>query len=140
VDLSTEHRVWGRGETVDAETARVQAAGGWVADGRVCDVLAVSRAFGDREFKGDGLPHMMARGVECAPARPALLRGATAGSQQKPRGSACNLLAVLRASAGAMSRRRPAPCAGVRRRGRPLLPHHSPQLRGLPVGASTGRL
>ena len=66
MDLSTEHRVWGRGETVDAETARVQAAGGWVADGRVCDVLAVSRAFGDREFKGEGLHRMMARGVECA--------------------------------------------------------------------------
>ncbi|KAK9825401.1 hypothetical protein WJX81_000526 [Elliptochloris bilobata] len=64
VDLSTEHRVWGAGETVDAETARVQAAGGWVADGRVCDVLAVSRAFGDREFKGAGLHRMMARGVE----------------------------------------------------------------------------
>ena len=59
--------MWGAGETVEAETARVQAAGGWVADGRVCDVLAVSRAFGDREFKGEGLPRMMERGVECAP-------------------------------------------------------------------------
>ena len=58
--------MWGAGETVEAETARVQAAGGWVADGRVCDVLAVSRAFGDREFKGEGLPRMMERGVECA--------------------------------------------------------------------------
>jgi hypothetical protein len=36
---------------VATETARIKAAGGWVYDGRVCNVLAVSRAFGDWEFK-----------------------------------------------------------------------------------------
>eukprot|EP00983_Pelagomonas_calceolata_P025404 797854-Pelagomonas_calceolata.AAC.2 len=39
------------------EVARVKAAGGWVYDGRVCNILAVSRAFGDWEFKvGELLP------------------------------------------------------------------------------------
>lgn len=53
---------------MDAEVARVEAAGGWVSDGRVCDVLAVSRAFGDHQFKGSqGLRELVARGVECAP-------------------------------------------------------------------------
>eukprot|EP00884_Botryococcus_braunii_P000320 jgi/Botrbrau1/10289/Bobra.0120s0011.1 len=64
VDLSTEHRVYGRGETVEKETERVESVGGWVGDGRVCDVLGVSRAFGDREFKGSGLKSMLEKGVE----------------------------------------------------------------------------
>jgi len=33
------------------EVERVKASGGWVYDGRVCNILAVSRAFGDWEFK-----------------------------------------------------------------------------------------
>ena len=49
---------------MSAESSRVQEAGGWIDDGRVCDILAVSRAFGDREFKGDGLPVMLRKGVE----------------------------------------------------------------------------
>ena len=61
-------RLYGKGAAVKAEVARVQAAGGWVSDGRVCDVLAVSRAFGDRNFKGDGLEQLVARGIECVPA------------------------------------------------------------------------
>ncbi len=65
MDLTKEHRVSGSGSTVAAEVARVEAAGGWIADGRVCDVIAVSRAFGDREFKGDGVPAMLERGVRC---------------------------------------------------------------------------
>ena len=64
IDLSTEHRVYGRGPVVDSETARVLSAGGWVDDGRVCGILAVSRAFGDADFKGAGLPRMLSRGVE----------------------------------------------------------------------------
>lgn len=65
IDLTTEHRVAGGGPTVEAEVARVEAAGGWIADGRVCDVIAVSRAFGDQEFKGAGMPGMLQRGVRC---------------------------------------------------------------------------
>jgi len=57
-------RLYGKGAAVKAEVARVKAAGGWVSDGRVCDVLAVSRAFGDRQFKGDGLEQLVARGIE----------------------------------------------------------------------------
>lgn len=39
-------------------------AGGWVDDGRVCGILAVSRAFGDPEFKGSGLQQLLQRGVQ----------------------------------------------------------------------------
>lgn len=49
---------------MERETERVESVGGWVGDGRVCDVLAVSRAFGDREFKGSGLKTMLEKGVE----------------------------------------------------------------------------
>jgi serine/threonine protein phosphatase PrpC len=63
VDLSTEHRVHGRGGAVAAEAARVAAAGGWVEDGRVLGMLAVSRAFGDREFKRPALAGALARGA-----------------------------------------------------------------------------
>jgi len=63
-DLSTEHRVEGTGETVEAEVARVKGVGGWIEDGRVCDVLAVSRAFGDAMFKGDGLPDLLQFGID----------------------------------------------------------------------------
>lgn len=34
------------------ELERVTRAGGWSVGGRVCGILAVSRAFGDYEFKG----------------------------------------------------------------------------------------
>ena len=58
-------RVYGSGPVVDAEEARVKAAGGWVADGRVCDIIAVSRAFGDLQFKEDaGRQQMLQFGVE----------------------------------------------------------------------------
>lgn len=64
MELTTEHRVWGKGTTVTSETERIESAGGWVEDGRVCGVLAVSRAFGDPEFKGTGLKALLQRGVE----------------------------------------------------------------------------
>ena len=44
-----------KGPAVLSEIERVKAAGGWVDDGRVCGLLAVSRAFGDWELKGEGL-------------------------------------------------------------------------------------
>jgi protein phosphatase 1A len=44
--------------------ARVKAAGGWIGDGRVCDVLAVSRAFGDWEFKGTNTGTLLEEGVK----------------------------------------------------------------------------
>ncbi|GFH08920.1 putative thylakoid-associated phosphatase 38 [Haematococcus lacustris] len=51
VPLITPHRVYGSGPEVEGEVKRIKATGGWVYDGRVCNILAVSRAFGDWEFK-----------------------------------------------------------------------------------------
>eukprot|EP00892_Ulva_mutabilis_P004092 jgi/Ulvmu1/2054/UM120_0050.1 len=63
--LTQPHRVYGKSDIAKAEIQRVQDAGGWVSrDGRVCDVLAVSRAFGDWEFKGKGLSTLLKAGVE----------------------------------------------------------------------------
>ena len=63
VDLSVEHRVYGGGDVVVREAKRIEASGGWVDDGRVCGILAVSRAFGDAAFKGEGLRKMLEDGV-----------------------------------------------------------------------------
>lgn len=57
-------RVCGRGKTVESEIARVESVGGWISDDRVCDILAVSRAFGDSQFKGPGLQELLAYGIE----------------------------------------------------------------------------
>lgn len=51
VELTADHRPRSRSAAEKAEAARVRASGGWVADGRVLGVLAVSRALGDVEFK-----------------------------------------------------------------------------------------
>ncbi len=45
-DMSIDHK-----PTLDGEKARILAAGGFVADGRVKGSLALSRAIGDMEFK-----------------------------------------------------------------------------------------
>ncbi len=65
VRLTTQHRVYGVGQGVLEEMERVEAAGGWIVDGRVCNVLAVSRAFGDLEFKVRG--GALATPVACVP-------------------------------------------------------------------------
>lgn len=62
--LTTPHRVYGSGKEVRDETSRVKATGAWIHDGRVCNILAVSRAFGDWEFKGRGLQQLLSAGVE----------------------------------------------------------------------------
>ncbi|EFJ41395.1 hypothetical protein VOLCADRAFT_68313, partial [Volvox carteri f. nagariensis] len=64
VTLAHCHRVYGSGPDVATEIERVKSVGGWVDDGRVCSVLAVSRAFGDWEFKGIGLPRLLQTGIE----------------------------------------------------------------------------
>mmetsp|Transcript_825 Transcript_825/g.2499 ORF Transcript_825/g.2499 Transcript_825/m.2499 type:complete len:237 (-) Transcript_825:1715-2425(-) len=64
VDLSTEHRAYGKGKIVKSETKRIESVGGWVKNGRVMDMLAVTRAFGDAEFKGkDNLQALLEQGI-----------------------------------------------------------------------------
>jgi serine/threonine protein phosphatase PrpC len=63
LDLTTEHRVYGPSPAAAAEIARVQGAGGWIDDGRVCGILAVSRAFGDPGLKRPGLATTLKQGV-----------------------------------------------------------------------------
>lgn len=64
VDLTTEHRVYGKSASASSEALRVEKAGGWLDDGRVCGVLAVSRAFGDPGLKRAGLLATLRQGVE----------------------------------------------------------------------------
>ena len=46
MDLTKDHKV-----EDPQETERIKAAGGWVSSRRLCGVLAVSRSFGDIEYK-----------------------------------------------------------------------------------------
>ncbi|GBF92360.1 phosphatase 2C [Raphidocelis subcapitata] len=62
--VARRHRVYGLGPDVMEEMERVEAAGGWIAEGRVCSILAVARAFGDPEFKGDGLKTLLRGGAK----------------------------------------------------------------------------
>jgi serine/threonine protein phosphatase PrpC len=52
VELTADHRPVGTSSKGRQEMQRVVNAGGWSVGGRVCGILAVSRAFGDYEFKG----------------------------------------------------------------------------------------
>jgi len=64
LELTAEHRVYGRSPSCASEKERVEGGGGWVSDGRVCSILAVSRAFGDRDFKSPRLQHLLEMGVQ----------------------------------------------------------------------------
>jgi serine/threonine protein phosphatase PrpC len=69
IPMVKPHRVYGSGPLVKSEIERVKSTGGWIEDGRVCNILAVSRAFGDWEFKGlstptGGIKNLMSSGVE----------------------------------------------------------------------------
>ncbi|CAI5960094.1 unnamed protein product [Closterium sp. NIES-64] len=50
-DLSQDHKPHGESPIAKAEIKRIEKAGGWVSQGRVCGVVAVSRAFGNANFK-----------------------------------------------------------------------------------------
>uniref|UniRef100_A0A1D1YVH7 protein-serine/threonine phosphatase n=1 Tax=Anthurium amnicola TaxID=1678845 RepID=A0A1D1YVH7_9ARAE len=51
-DVSTNpHRPYGNKKVSLEEVKRIRAAGGWIADGRICGDISVSRAFGDLRFK-----------------------------------------------------------------------------------------
>uniref|UniRef100_A0A7S0R6Q1 PPM-type phosphatase domain-containing protein n=1 Tax=Pyramimonas obovata TaxID=1411642 RepID=A0A7S0R6Q1_9CHLO len=62
VELTSEHRPYGGSKVSNREVERIKSAGGWVNDGRVLGILAVSRAFGDFEFKR-GLDELLVAGV-----------------------------------------------------------------------------
>lgn len=64
VDLTVEHRLSGVSEAAVREVKRVEETGAWVYDGRLCGVIAVSRSFGDWEWKGEGLTYLKKAGVE----------------------------------------------------------------------------
>jgi len=52
ISLTEEHRPTSRTKSGRNEIERIAMTGGWVTQERVCGILAVSRAFGDYEFKG----------------------------------------------------------------------------------------
>eukprot|EP00468_Gymnochlora_sp_CCMP2014_P009325 CAMPEP_0167749854 /NCGR_PEP_ID=MMETSP0110_2-20121227/5651_1 /TAXON_ID=629695 /ORGANISM="Gymnochlora sp., Strain CCMP2014" /LENGTH=337 /DNA_ID=CAMNT_0007635079 /DNA_START=362 /DNA_END=1375 /DNA_ORIENTATION=+ len=55
IDLSKEHRAYGDTDITWNEICRIEETGAWVDDGRVLDILGITRAFGDPDFKGEGL-------------------------------------------------------------------------------------
>ena len=52
IDLSDDHRPVSLSASGRSEIKRVNESGAWISQSRVCGRLAVSRAFGDYEFKG----------------------------------------------------------------------------------------
>ena len=52
VDISADHRPTTSSSCGRCEIKRINQAGGWISQSRVCGILAVTRAFGDYEFKG----------------------------------------------------------------------------------------
>ncbi|KAL9436989.1 hypothetical protein AB3S75_022935 [Citrus x aurantiifolia] len=49
--LTNPHRPYGSGQVSLQEIRRIREAGGWISNGRICGDIAVSRAFGDIQFK-----------------------------------------------------------------------------------------
>ncbi|XP_044508326.1 protein phosphatase 2C 57 [Mangifera indica] len=49
--LTNPHRPYGSNKVSLQEIRRIREAGGWIANGRICGDIAVSRAFGDIRFK-----------------------------------------------------------------------------------------
>eukprot|EP00467_Chlorarachnion_reptans_P025838 CAMPEP_0114524734 /NCGR_PEP_ID=MMETSP0109-20121206/22025_1 /TAXON_ID=29199 /ORGANISM="Chlorarachnion reptans, Strain CCCM449" /LENGTH=511 /DNA_ID=CAMNT_0001706221 /DNA_START=369 /DNA_END=1901 /DNA_ORIENTATION=+ len=64
IDLSKEHRAYGDSDITWNEIARIEDTGAWVDDGRVLDILGITRAFGDPDFKGKGLEKLKKTCVE----------------------------------------------------------------------------
>ena len=56
-------------------------------DERVCDILAVSRAFGDADFKAPGVQRLAKKGVEWAPCSGHMLRAWDVGAWMQEQGS-----------------------------------------------------
>ncbi|CAI5931275.1 unnamed protein product [Closterium sp. NIES-65] len=61
--ISDDHKPSGDSGKAQAEIKRINKAGGWVSQGRVCGVIAVSRAFGNVAFK-TRKEEMMQQGVK----------------------------------------------------------------------------
>ncbi|KAK2992756.1 hypothetical protein RJ640_023269 [Escallonia rubra] len=49
--LTDSHRPYGRTKVSLQEIKRINEAGGWIVNGRICGDISVSRAFGDMRFK-----------------------------------------------------------------------------------------
>ncbi|GJP55176.1 hypothetical protein CLOM_g14154 [Closterium sp. NIES-68] len=61
--ISEDHKPSGESAKAKEEIKRINKAGGWVSQGRVCGVVAVSRAFGNIAFK-TRKEEMMQQGVK----------------------------------------------------------------------------
>eukprot|EP00899_Mesostigma_viride_P020101 jgi/Mesvir1/28092/Mv04680-RA.1 len=63
-ELNEAHRAYGNDRMAKAEIRRVDEAGGWIQFGRVGGLLAVTRAFGDAELKGERRRELIEEGVQ----------------------------------------------------------------------------
>ncbi|KZV36439.1 hypothetical protein F511_15944 [Dorcoceras hygrometricum] len=61
--LTDSHRPYGKNTISLQEIKRINEAGGWIVNGRICGDISVSRAFGDMRFKNKKY-EMLAKGVE----------------------------------------------------------------------------
>ncbi|XP_073306786.1 protein phosphatase 2C 57 [Primulina huaijiensis] len=61
--LTNSHRPYGNNKISLQEIKRINEAGGWIVNGRICGEISVSRAFGDMRFKNKK-HEMLEKGVE----------------------------------------------------------------------------